>query len=99
MTLEKTSLATYKKTKLASTHTNPMTFGKNLRMVDRVYQDADRDTQAFLRKMLLIRMNESKAMGRSRQYTKGEKSVIKSNRLALESVWDRWKLDTARYEA
>jgi len=98
MSLDKTSLATYKDKKLVSTHTNPMSFGKNIRMIDRAYQNADRDTQAFLRKMLIMRLNESKAMVRSRQYTPGEKSVIRSNRVALEDVWERWKENTAGYE-
>jgi hypothetical protein len=98
MSLDKRSLAVYKDSKLVSTHTNPMSFGKNLRMINRVYNSSDRDTQAFLRKMLLMRMNESRAMVQSRQYTPGEKSIIKSNRIALEDVWERWKQNTAGYE-
>lgn len=98
MTLDKTSLATYKDSKLASTHSNPMSFGKSLRMIDKVYKSSDRDTQAFLRKMMIMRMNEARGMVKSRKYTAGEKSVIRSNRVALEDVWERWKLDTARYE-
>ena len=98
MTLDRTSLATYKDKKLSSTHTNPMTFGRNLRVIDKAYQNADRDTQAFLRKMMIMRLNESRAMVRSHQYTPGEKSMIKSNRIALENVWERWKESTAEYE-
>ena len=99
MTLSKGDLGAYKNSKLVSTHTNPMSFGKNLRMVDRVYQNSDRDTQAFLRKMLLMRMNEAKAMIHSKQYTSGEKSVIRSNNVALENMWERWKMTTEEYES
>jgi len=88
----------FKESKLSSTHNNPMSFGRNMRMIDRVYHSSDRDTQAFLRKMVLMRMNESKAMMRSPQYNKGEKSIIKSNQIALDNMWERWKEDTAGYE-
>jgi hypothetical protein len=98
MTLKSTVASKFKDTKMVSTHSNPMSFGKNMRMIDRVYHSSDRDTQAFLRKMVLMRMNESKAMMKSSQYNKGEKSVIKSNQIALENMWEKWKDETAVYE-
>ena len=97
MTLENKKIHLLRESRVPSTHTNPMTFGKNLRMVDRIYENSDRDTQAFLRKVMLARMNEAKAMVASPQYNKGEKSVIKSNRLAMEDIWQKWN-EEMRYE-
>jgi hypothetical protein len=98
MTLGNKKLPYVKESKLPSAHTNPMTFGRNLRVVDRVYHGSDRDTHAFLRKMMLMRMNEAKAMLGSSRYTLGEKRIIRSNKLALENMWSTWKDETAVYE-
>lgn len=99
MTLENKGVEVFKrKSKIPSSFKNPLTFGRELRMADRIYDNSDRDFQAFMRKTMLSRMNESEAMLKSPQYTTEEKKIIKSNSLAMKDLWDRWNEELAVYK-
>lgn len=99
MSLETRNLKAFKKkSKMPSVSNDPMSFGRELRVVNKIYHESDRDVQAFLRKMMIIRLNESKGMMKSPQYTKEEKEIIKSNQLALDDMWKRWNEEMAVYE-
>jgi len=93
MTLEKNKV--YRQfsntTGIVSVSTGTTKFGRNLRRADKTYRESPRDVQVFMRRLLLDRISEGKAMLSTKKMSSDERVLVKAHISAYKTMWDGWQ--------
>lgn len=98
MTIATKNLSRFKDGTVPTTSLNATTFKRKMSNLDNLYDNVDRDKQAFLRKMVMIRMADSEKSLRSGMVGVEEKTRIRANKAAYRSLLNKWVEHTDLYE-
>jgi hypothetical protein len=98
MTLATKNLSRFKSGTVPITTLNATTFKRKTKKLDLLYDKVDRDTQSFLRKMVMIRIADSEKLLKSGMTGTEEKARIRVNKVAYRNLLNKWIEHTDLYE-
>jgi hypothetical protein len=96
MTISTKNLSRFKKV-APTTSLNNMTFKRKMNQLTNVYLNSDRDKQAFLRKMILIRVEDSGKKLKDPMVSSEEKERIRENLKEYHRTLSSWAGKTSKY--